>query len=203
MKKKYNVPKKLSKKHKKLIEEDCGDIEDIENDITEDVEDESVVNEDNTEEVEKDEEELNHKPIKKSDQKPKAKKTLYIDSATFQKQVLDYHKTNNITNELGQSIYDIATRLSYAPNFINYSFREEMIGDAVIKMIAALKNKRFNPELGKAFSYFTQIAVYAYWNRIKKEKKAHEVVTKYQVEIYEKLAQEGYPIESFEENHDF
>jgi len=39
-----------------------------------------------------------------------------------------------ITNYLGECILKIANHLSYRPNFINYTYREEMISD-VLKIV--------------------------------------------------------------------
>ena len=96
------------------------------------------------------------------------------------------------SEELGEMITKIAKGLSYAPNFINYSYKDEMIGDAVVKMFTALFNKKFNLEAtdseGKKynpFSYFTTIAFHAFINRIKKEKRHHEAVNEYKERVYE------------------
>ena len=63
-----------------------------------------------------------------------------------------------------------------------------MIGDAVVKMIAAVKNKKFNLEsTSNPFSYFTTIAYHAFINRIKKEKKYRETITAYQDQLYSDL----------------
>ena len=78
--------------------------------------------------------------------------------------------TDEIGEKLGESIYKIATGLSYAPNFINYSYRDDMIGDAIVKMFSALQMKKFDINSGNnPFSYFTTIAFHAFINRIKKE----------------------------------
>ena len=46
--------------------------------------------------------------------------------------------------------------------FINYSYKDEMIGDAVVKMIAAVKNKKFNLEsTSNPFSYL--LAFFFQW----------------------------------------
>ena len=66
-----------------------------------------------------------------------------------------------------------------------------MIGDAVVNMIAAVKNKKFNLEsTSNPFSYFTTIAYHAFINRIKKEKKYRETINDYQEQVYGELAQE-------------
>jgi len=132
--------------------------------------------------------------IEKIEKKPRGKsKKNYVDPKIFKDEILLFYKTGVITPLLAQSVYDIAKRLSFAPNFINYSYREEMIGDAVIKMIAALRNKKFDPKYGSSpFSYFTRISYNAYRNRIKKEKKAHEVLLEYQNEVFNTLSDAGY-----------
>jgi len=124
----------------------------------------------------------------------KPNKKNYINPKEFKDEIVKFYKTGIMTTSLAQSVYDIAKRLSFAPNFVNYSYKEEMIGDAIIKMIAALRNKKFNPDYPKSnpFSYFTRISYNAYRNRIKKEKKAHEVLLEYQNEVFNTLSDEGY-----------
>ena len=82
-----------------------------------------------------------------------------------------------ISNYLGDCFLKIATHLSYKPNFVNYMFREDMIGDGVENCVQYIHN--FNPEKSKnPFAYFTQIIYYAFLRRIQKEKKQLEIKTK-------------------------
>jgi hypothetical protein len=75
-----------------------------------------------------------------------------------------------ITEYIGECFMKIAEHLSYKPNFINYEYREEMIGDGIENCIMYAHN--FDPEKSKnPFSYFTQIIYYAFLRRIEKEKK--------------------------------
>ena len=63
-----------------------------------------------------------------------------------------------------------------------------MIGDALIKMYAALKYKKYNfDNNSNPFSYFTTIAFHAFINRIKKEKRHHEAVKNYKEKMYEDI----------------
>ena len=83
-----------------------------------------------------------------------------------------------MSNYIGECIYKIATRLSTRPNFINYTYRDEMICDAIENCIQYIKN--FNVEKSNnAFAYITQICYYAFLRRIQKEKK--QVFIKQQV----------------------
>ena len=71
---------------------------------------------------------------------------------------------------IGECVYKIATRLSTRPNFINYTYRDEMICDAIENCIQYRGN--FNIEKSSnAFAYVTQICYYAFLRRIQKEKK--------------------------------
>ena len=117
------------------------------------------------------------------------KKTYYVSPKEFLQNLKDYYKTDDLIDELAQSVYKIAVGLSYSPNFINYSYKDEMIGDAVVKMIAAVKNKKFKIDSpSNPFSYFTTIAYHAFINRIKKEKKYRETINDYQEQIYGDMA---------------
>jgi len=78
--------------------------------------------------------------------------------------------------------------LSYKANFINYSYREDMILDGIQNCLQYIDN--FDPEKSSnPFAYFTQIIYYAFLRRIAEEKK--------QTYIKGKLIQEM-PFEAFE-----
>jgi DNA-directed RNA polymerase specialized sigma24 family protein len=101
-------------------------------------------------------------------------KTLYENMVKYIEQ-LNYSKSQNkpkprVPEYVGECIYLICTRLSYKPNFINYTYKEEMVGDALENCIMAVDN--FKPDKSdNPFAYFTQIAFNAFLRRIAKEKK--------------------------------
>jgi len=75
-----------------------------------------------------------------------------------------------VPNYIGECIMKIAQHLSYKPNFINYTYKEEMISDGIENCLLYIDN--FNPEKSSnPFAYFTQIIYYAFIRRIQKEKK--------------------------------
>jgi DNA-directed RNA polymerase specialized sigma24 family protein len=113
--------------------------------------------------------------------KKKNKKTYYVNPKEFLSQLTEFYESDDLKDELATSVYKIAVGLSYSPNFINYSYKDDMIGDAVVKMVAAVNNKKFNLDSGSnPFSYFTTIAFHAFINRIKKEKKYRDTIKDYQ-----------------------
>jgi hypothetical protein len=82
-----------------------------------------------------------------------------------------------ITNYLGDCFLKIAQHLSYKPNFVNYMFKDDMIGDGIENCITYIDN--FNPEKSQnPFAYFTQIIYYAFLRRIQKEKKQLDIKNK-------------------------
>ena len=136
--------------------------------------------------------ELFQEPEIKDEEAPKKikpkDKVHYVNSREFEDEIRSYYKTDTMTDKLCESINKIANGLSYAPNFLNYSYKEDMVGDAIVKMFSALKNKKFKIDCGfSPFSYFTTIAFHAFINRIKKEKKHHEAINEYRDKVYNDL----------------
>lgn len=79
-----------------------------------------------------------------------------------------------ISDYIGQSILLICNNLARRPNFSGYSYKEDMISDAVIFCLRAVDN--FDPEkTNNPFGYFTQVAWNAFIQRIQKEKKENYV----------------------------
>lgn len=71
---------------------------------------------------------------------------------------------------IGECIMKIATHLARKPNFINYTFKDEMISDGVENCLQYIDN--FDPDKSNnPFGYFTQIIWFAFLRRIQKEKK--------------------------------
>jgi DNA-directed RNA polymerase specialized sigma24 family protein len=121
-------------------------------------------------------------------------KPNYVDPIEMENLIIQYYEQGgkDIPSDLADMIQKIATRLGYANNFINYSYKEEMIGDAIIKMITAVTRQRFKCKSGyNPFSYFTKVAYRAFQNRIKKEKKEHDTIHRYQNEVYTLLTESG------------
>jgi hypothetical protein len=99
-----------------------------------------------------------------------------------------------VSNYVGECILLIANRLSLKPNFVNYSYREEMICDGIENCLMYLDN--FNPEKSSnPFAYFTQIIYFAFIRRIQKEKK--------QQYIKHKTLENSLIFNTLTDNHDY
>ena len=108
-------------------------------------------------------------------------KKHYVNNADFLTALTEYRskcdvaKTEGkedprIPNYIGECFLKIAEHLSRKPNFVSYSFRDEMIADGIENCLMYFRN--FDPAKSKnPFAYFTQIIYYAFLRRIMKEKK--------------------------------
>ena len=128
----------------------------------------------------------------------KKKSIHYVDNAKFleamkewKDQCRDAEETGDekprISNYIGECFLKIANGLSYRPNFINYSYKQEMISDGIENCLQYIHN--FDPDKSKnPFSYFTQIIYYAFLRRISAEKKQVHIKNK----LIEKRTYEPY-----------
>ena len=118
----------------------------------------------------------------------------YVNNAEFSQAVVDYvtevqeaKKQSQalpiVPDYIAQCFLRIAEGLSHKSNFIRYTYREEMVMDAVENCLKAVENYNLEAatRTGKpnAFAYFTQITWYAFLRRIAKEKKQQDIKLKY------------------------
>ena len=114
----------------------------------------------------------------------------YVDNKKFSLAVVEYVETVNeareadseipkVTDYIATCFMKISEGLSHRPNFVRYTYREEMVMDGVENCLRAINNYKIdtatrtgNPN---AFSYFTQICFFAFIRRITKEKKQQEI----------------------------
>ena len=122
------------------------------------------------------------------------KKPHYINNKDFSLAVVEYVKSVNkareknkpdpkVTDYIATSFLKISEGLSHRPNFVRYTYREEMVMDAVENCLRAIGNYNIETatRTGKpnAFSYFTQICYFAFIRRIAKEKKQQDIKLKF------------------------
>jgi DNA-directed RNA polymerase specialized sigma24 family protein len=115
-----------------------------------------------------------------------SKADYYISPKEFKESLKRFYDSDILTDDLAENVQKIAYGLSYNSNFINYTYKDDMIGDALIKMYSALSRKKYSFDTeSNPFSYFTTIAFNAFINRIKKEKRHHEAEKNYREKVYE------------------
>ena len=122
-------------------------------------------------------------------------KPHYVNNKEFSLAVVDYcesaekarkQKSKNVPivpDYIAECFLKIAEGLSHKSNFIRYTYREEMVMDAVENCLKAIKNYDIKTATRtgtpNAFAYFTQISWYAFLRRIDKEKKQQDIKLKY------------------------
>jgi len=113
----------------------------------------------------------------------------YVDNKKFLQALIDYKKSVDeakergeenpiVPNYIGECFIKISTHLSYKSNFINYTFKDDMISDGIENCLTAVA--KFDPtKSSNPFAYYTQIIYFAFLRRIAKEKK--QQATKYRL----------------------
>ena len=113
----------------------------------------------------------------------------YVDNKKFLAALIDYKAsidaarvegkpTPQVTKYIGECFIKIATHLSYKSNFINYTFKDDMISDGIENCLTAAT--KFDPsKSSNPIAYYNQIIYFDIIRRIQKEKK-HQA-TKYKI----------------------
>jgi hypothetical protein len=108
-------------------------------------------------------------------------KNHYIDNKLFLAEMSKYRDAIQLAKDNGdkkpdipryaaEAFIKIAENLSHKPNFLSYTFRDEMVADAIENCVMYASN--FDPKKSSnPFAYFTQITYYAFLRRIQREKK--------------------------------
>ena len=103
-----------------------------------------------------------------------------------------------IPEYLGKCVLMIANRLSYKSNFINYSYRDDMVLDGIENCIQCMNS--FDPDKSSnPFSYFTQVIYFAFLRRIAKEKKQSYIKGK----LIQDMAFESFELQDHDDDGDF
>ena len=117
----------------------------------------------------------------------------YVNNLAFLQAIVEYKAAvieaenagdpkPRIPEYVGECILKIATHLSSKPNFINYTYKDDMISDGIENCIMYFDN--FDPaKSSNPFAYFTQIIWYAFIRRIQKEKKQMLIKSKIIMEM--------------------
>ncbi len=135
--------------------------------------------------------------------------THYVNNAQMLEFIKDYReklldaKTNSteiprIPEYLGECIMKIATGLSRKSNFINYSYKDDMILDGIENCVHCMHS--FDPEKSSnPFSYFTQVIYFAFLRRIAKEKKQSYIKGK----LIQDMAFDSFDLQGHDDDADF
>lgn len=129
----------------------------------------------------------------------------YVDKATFLHDIREYHirKSSNpdepIPNYSANAILQIANKMANRPNFIGYSYRQDMVSDGVYVCLKYFD--KFNPDLQtyNPFGYFSRCIWFAFLQRLAKEKKQTTIKSK----ILASAAFESFALQHIDSDEDF
>ena len=123
----------------------------------------------------------------------------YINNSDFLKALTEYKEDSlkaqvegkpvpRVPDYIGECFLKMAEHISRKPNFVSYSFRDEMVADGVENSLRYFRN--FDPEKSSnPFAYFSQTIFRAFWRRIAKEKK--QLYAKYKLTEQAGILDEG------------
>lgn len=145
----------------------------------------------------------------------KVSKDIYVSNDDLQRMLEAYHRSAEITlykfydktgdlvktfrveafrmsEELGEAFLKIARKISSMGCFVKYSFREDMISDAIAMMVKSAHKYKVGGEAKSAnpFAYFTKMTYNTFILRIKKEKSLTEKLDKFKREKYPELMED-------------
>lgn len=136
-------------------------------------------------------------------------KKHYVDNEKFLKALVDYKlqckdaQTKGlpeppIPNYIGECFIKIAEHLYRKYNFVKYTYKDDMIGDAIENCLRYFRN--FDETVSQnPFAYFTQITTYAFIRRTKSEKK--QTYIKYKIAEQQLILQDEEYIEEAANNN--
>jgi DNA-directed RNA polymerase specialized sigma24 family protein len=98
----------------------------------------------------------------------------YVGNAELLAEIIIFKRTGIATDKLGGMLLKIANNYTTKGNFIGYTWKNDMVGDAMLTCLKYLKN--FNPERSSnAFAYITQICKNSFKAHIKLQKRHSEI----------------------------
>ena len=117
----------------------------------------------------------------------KSKDEFYINPEEFKAAIIEFYDTGEFSEELGQMVCTLAQRIGNNTCFINYTYRDEMIQETILKISRVLKRKKYDPYKGNAFSYFSMVGINTFKNYLKQADKKETMMEQYQSQMYEEL----------------
>lgn len=80
-----------------------------------------------------------------------------------------------ISEYIASCFIKICEKMANRYNFRLYTWKDEMIGDAILNCVVAIKSFKANDSRKNAFGYFSRVIYRAFTRRIKKENKAVKI----------------------------
>lgn len=95
----------------------------------------------------------------------------YVDNEKLLDEIKVYSETGEKTEEFGRMIFLIAQRYSEKGSFAGYSYKDDMICEAVLTCLKYMHNFKLDTEDPNPFAYFSRVIHNSFLNYIAKQKK--------------------------------
>ena len=108
--------------------------------------------------------------------RPRSK--YYINPEELLEEIKKFKNRENeediMSDKLGVMLIKIATKYASMPNFSGYSYREDFVADAILRMVQQIHKIDVNHPKCNPFSYLTKTCYHVFISKIGKEKKFNE-----------------------------
>lgn len=99
----------------------------------------------------------------------------YVENEDIIKELKRYKETGERSEELGRMFFLIATKYAERGSFSGYSWKDDMIGEAVYTCLRYMHNFDLEVENPNPFAYFSLVIHRAFISYLKKQKK-HSII---------------------------
>ena len=107
-------------------------------------------------------------------EKSTSTKGHYLTNAELLASIAEAKEQGKLTTRLAKNLHILAERYSYSHNWVNYSFREDMVAAAVMNL--CVNWHKFDPTMGdNPFAYYTQAVYRSFLQYLAEEKKQRDI----------------------------
>lgn len=99
----------------------------------------------------------------------------YINNEKLLREIVIYKETDVQTENLGEMLLLLAKRYSDRGSFVGYSWKDDMIGEAVLTCLKYMHNFDVTIENPNPFAYFSRIIHNSFVNYISRQKKHSKI----------------------------
>lgn len=110
------------------------------------------------------------------------KNGYYVDKKKLYEEVVLYHEKLKVNpnakanDYIGDAIIKISTKIANMPKFSGYTYKDEMIDEAIVTCVKAIRTFDVTRS-SEVFSYLTTTVQNTYWSIRKKEKRQADLKT--------------------------
>jgi hypothetical protein len=94
----------------------------------------------------------------------------YISNKSLLNEIIKYKETGVQREELGRMLLLLAKRYSMRSNFAGYTWKDDMISEAVMTCVKYMHNCKIDIKNPQPFWYFSKIIYHSFLNYIAKQK---------------------------------